>query len=207
MNIYSMSTTSSTLPIEQELQAAREAGARMETIQAIEKRLEEALKQNQEEDKHSDITFIKLWSNHYLLKHYAEVTAQCDELMTVMNQGDPGKPEKEIADRFDTSLKLVEQIEDEGQTRGIAPFIPQEEFQNKILRVLAEISLHEGFVPAKRIAEAMDYPIDPMRSHIEEMFTKGTILQYMDDQDLWAVSVATREQLGITKNSKKEGGE
>lgn len=202
-HVYPTSTISSTSQIEQELKAAKDAGARMETIQAIEKRLQEIQEKETQEEKHSDIAHIKQWSNHYLLKRYSEATAQCDELIEIMNQGNPGNPDKELADKFDASLKMVEQIEDEGKLRGIAPFIPLEEFQNKILRALAELTLHEGFVPARRISEIMNYPIDPLRSHIEEMYSKGMILRYGDDDDLWAVSVATREQLGITKKFDK----
>jgi hypothetical protein len=201
--VHTTSTISSTLQIEQELQAAKDAGARMETIAAIEIRLSEVQEQIVQEEKQSDISYIKDWSNHYLLKRYAEATSECDALMETINQSDPGNPTKELADKFDASLKLVEQIEDEGRLRGIAPFIPLEKFQDKILRALAELTLYEGFVPARRIAEVINYPTDPLRPHIEEMYSKSMILRYGDDEDLWAVSVATRERLGITKKSEK----
>lgn len=202
MNIHSTSTTSSTLQIEQELKAAQEAGARMETIQAIEKRLQEAKEKISEDEKYIDIQYVNRWSNHYLLKRYYEATKQCDELITTMNQADPSNPEKEVADKFDATLKLIEQIEDEGKLRGIAPFIPDEEFEDKVIRVLAELSLHEGCIPPRRIAEAMNYPVDAMRSIIERVFEKGLILRYMEE-DLWATSVTTREQLGITRSKDK----
>lgn len=200
--VHSTSTESSTLQLEQELKAAKDAGARMETIQSIEKRLQEVQEEISKEEKLSDISYIKEWSNHYLLKRYGETTTQCDELITVMNQGDPGNPEKEIAEKFDTTLKLIEQIEDEGKLRGIAPFIPEEKFEDKVIRVLAELSLHEGCIPPRRIAEDMNYPVDAMRSVIEKMFEKGLILRYMEE-DLWATSVATRERLGITRQKEK----
>lgn len=203
INVHPTSTESSNLQIEQELKAAKDAGARMETIQAIEKRLLEIQRRESEEKKQSDIAHIKRWSNHYLLKRYLEATQECDELMKIINEGDdPGNPPKEVADNFNAALKLIEQISDEGKLRGITPFVVDEEFENKVLRVLAELSLHEGCIPPRRIAEVMDYPVDAMRSIIEKMYEKGLILRYMEE-DLWATSVATRKHLGITRTVDK----
>ena len=49
----------------------------------------------------------------------------------------------------------------------------------------------------------MNYPTDNLKPIVERLHSEGKILKYMDEE-LWAVSVATRERLGIVKIIKKE---
>ena len=193
MNVYSTSTTMSTdIPrLEQELATAQEIGARPETIESIQERLQKAKEEKSEEDKYQGIEHIKRWSNHYLLKRYDEATKQGNELF-----------EKNNHVEFESVLTLIEQVEDEGRARQLFPFIPESKFEYNIIYLLGQLTLTEGFVPCKRIAEGMEYPTDRLRPIIERLHKEGKILRYMEEE-LWAVSVATRERLGIVKIIKK----
>lgn len=194
VNVYSTSTTMSTetSQLEKELVTAQEIGARPETIQGIKQRLQKTRNTQAEEEKYRDIKHIKHWSNHYLLKRYDEAVKQGEELF-----------KKDNPVEFETILKLIEQIEDEGRGRQLYPFIPESKFESNIVFLLAQLTLIEGFVPSKKIAEEMDYPTDRLKPVLERLHKEGKILRYMEE-NLWAVSVATRERLGIIKPTKKE---
>lgn len=194
MNVYSTSTIMSTdiTRLEQELATAQEIGARPETIESIQERLQKAEEEKIEEEKYQGIEYIKRWSNHYLLKRYDEATKLGEQLF-----------EEDSPVDFEAILKEIEQIEDEGQERQLYPFIPQDKFEGNIIFLLAQLTLTEGFVPSKRIAEEINYPRDRLKPIVEKMYSDGKILRYLEE-DLWAVSVAIREKLGIVKSVKKD---
>lgn len=194
MNVHATSTTMSTevSRLEQELTTAQEIRARPETIESIEKRLQKAKDEKSEEDKYQGIEYIKRWSNHYLLKRYDEATKQGEELF-----------EKDSHEEFETILTLIEQIEDEGRVRQLYPFIPESEFEYNIIFLLGQLTLVKGFVPSKRIGEEIGYPTDRVKPILEKLHKEGKILRYMEEE-LWAVSIATRERLGIVKITKKD---
>ena len=178
--------------LEQELATAQEIGARPETIESIQERLQKAEEEKIEEEKYQGIEYIKRWSNHYLLKRYDEATKLGEQLF-----------EEDSPVDFEAILKEIEQIEDEGQERQLYPFIPQDKFEGNIIFLLAQLTLTEGFVPSKRIAEEINYPRDRLKPIVEKMYSDGKILRYLEE-DLWAVSVAIREKLGIVKSVKKD---
>lgn len=195
MNVYPTSTTMSTdiTRLEQELATAQEIGARPETIKSIEERLLNAQDKQAEEKKYQGIEHIKRWSNHYLLNRYDEATKLGEQLFEENSPID-----------FEVILKEIEQIEDVGQERQLYPFIPQDKFEDNIIFLLAQLTLTEGFVPSKRIAEEINYPTDRLKPIIKKLYRDGKILRYLEE-DLWAVSVATRERLGIVKVTKADG--
>jgi len=140
---------------------------------------------------------FKSWSNHFLLWQYDKAV----KLGEKMSDSNPNS-EEEIQ-KYEQLLKLIEQIEDEGRERKIGPFIPDEEFEDRIIRILAELTLSEGFIPSEKVAEKIEYPSDRMLKILEKLHSDEKILRYKDEDDLWAVSVATRERLGISSPVKK----
>ena len=181
--------------LEQELVFAKEIEARPETIKSLEDRLQFAHSKQAEEEKYKDIEHIKRWTNHYLLKRYDEATKLGNQLF---KKGNPKE--------FETILNEIEQIESEGLKRQLYPFIPLDDFEYKIIWTLGQLTITEGFVASKRVGQELDYPTDKIKSILEMLYSNGQILRYSDETDSWAISVATRERLGITKTVRKEGG-
>ncbi len=136
---------------------------------------------------------FKTWSNHYLLWQY-DKTVKLGEKLSSSNPNSDGEIKE-----YEQTLHLIESIEDEGRNRKIAPFVSDQDFEDRVIRILAELTLAQGFVPSSKVAEQIEYPNEKMRQILEKMHTEQKILRYNGDDDSWAVSVATREQLGITK--------
>lgn len=200
-----MSTSTSTDPddqmlrLNQELAAAIKIGARSETIDSLKTRLQQDQEQQTEEDQHRDIGFIKLWSNPFLIRQYKTAVDQADELMANIICFDPvsatGPQPVEV---YESTLKVIETIEDEGRSRQIPPFIPEKEAQEHLVKVLAELTGPEGFVSSKRIAEKAGYTQNEVKRIIENLYQFQKVLRYPDGSDSWAISVATRQKLGFS---------
>lgn len=137
MNVNQTSTEMSTnkssevIRLEQELASAQEAGARKETIQTLKQRIQESIDKEETDRKNNDIRYLKEWPNEILIKHYDEATKQATKLfesVSTITLFDKDAREQEVKD-YETALKLVELLEDEGRDRKIVPFLTEAEIK------------------------------------------------------------------------------
>lgn len=137
MNVYLTSTTMSTnlkKQLEQaevSLQSAKSAGARMETITALEKQVGIIQVQLQQEKESRDITKIIKWSNEILIKRYEQATVygkNAGDKIAGLNMFNSEGREGDIKD-YENALKIIETIENEGRRRQLVYFMSEEEIQ------------------------------------------------------------------------------
>lgn len=137
MNVNQSSTATSTgfreavIAAEADLAAARKAGARTETINAIEKRLQDLKNKAESESKYRDIRYLKEWPAEVLITNYEKV---CRKAKDYIDNAGPlsllDTPEKkEKYQQYLAMIKLIENLEDEGRERGIAYFLTEKELQ------------------------------------------------------------------------------
>lgn len=137
-----------------ELKTAKEAGVREQTLEAIQKRIARLKRDYKWEKKYRDIKYLKEWPGDVLIKRYEEVTAFTTdrekeiEGVGLFNQ----KGKEDEVKRFNTSLRLVEKLEDEGRKRNLVFFKTDRELNSLIKDVFgvepkemteAEIRMHE----------------------------------------------------------------
>lgn len=205
MNVYPTSTIMSTdiaediIKLEQELVVAQRIGARTETTQSLESRLKQAHEQKVEEEQQKDIKFIKSWSNQFLIKQYKQAKETANELEQKAIDIDlltSSERQPEI-EAYEAQVKVIEQVEDEGQARCIPPFIADEVAENTVLRTLAELIGTEGYMPASKVAEKCSYPVSEVKNILENLYSTKKILRYDEGTDSWAASLKTRQELGF----------
>lgn len=137
MNIYQSSTKTSTnyqsliSDAEKALLAAQKAGARQTTIESLKERLDQAKKHEELDRKYKDIQFMSEWPNEILITRYEEATKYAEDFSAKMD--DPGlfanKESQERSKHYESVLRIIERLEDEGRKRNLAFFLSTEEIQ------------------------------------------------------------------------------
>ncbi len=135
MDIHSISTQTSTnlesaiKKAQTNLDAARQAGARNETIQALKEALQSLQIQSENEATYKDIRFLKEWPNDILITRYEEATAFARNLEPEVASVDLfNQQERETqVKKYNDVLKLIELLEDEGRERQMIYFMSDNE--------------------------------------------------------------------------------
>ncbi len=143
MNVYQSSTKMSTelnkaiKQAKSNIKVAKKAGARMETIATLEKRLTDLIEQAENEAKYKDVRYLQEWPGEILLERYVEAKTFADTLDKEIGErtllDDDEKKEK--VKKFEAALKLIERIEDEGRKREMLYFMDE----NQLLDTVKEI--------------------------------------------------------------------
>ncbi len=144
MDISIMSTQPSThfdgaiKKARQNLEAAIKAGAREETIKALEGSVRKLEDEAKNEGKYKDITFLREWPDSILVQRYKEATKFASNLekdladTNLFNQ----KPEK--TKLYADALKVIQILEDEGRVREILFFMSSVELMATCKSVFGE---------------------------------------------------------------------
>lgn len=142
INIIEMSTRKSTdfdgeiKRVKQSLEAIRD-NARPETVQSLEKQLNDLKKQKKLERKHKDIRHLKSWPNQVLVERYDDATEYARRYESQVEGVNLFSSDEEKAklDHYRAAIKIIEMIEDEGRNRQILHFMSDDEK----LRVIKDI--------------------------------------------------------------------
>lgn len=88
------------------------------------------------------------------------------------------------------------QAQDQGEVGELGELNQEDrdELEKQVLITLAQ-SYKEGFIRGYDVAQKVGCPYTWAKQTLENLVQKGKVLQYLDNKDMWAVSVSTREEL------------
>ena len=73
----------------------------------------------------------------------------------------------------------------------------QEEIKGLTLNAIAEMTGHEGYMPAYTVANKVGCPTPWIKQTLEILKNEGKILQLDEGKDMWSATLATRQKLGF----------